>query len=110
MSSDGLTGSGVSNTTTFSLLSAFSTVSFVDFQGLHLDSWLLSFGCLLSILYGYAREADWNWMWHLVRCCLPVEGDLDGSGRSLAAPKAVEVSGCCVCVFWLLGRSVSWLV
>ena len=77
----------------------FSAVSFVDFQELYLDSWLLSFGCLLSILYGYSREADWSWMWHLVRCCLAAEGYWDGSGRSFAAAKTVEVSGCCVCAF-----------
>ncbi|TQD84497.1 hypothetical protein C1H46_029932, partial [Malus baccata] len=47
----------------------------VNFYGLHLDNWLLSFGCRLSLFNGCAWEADWSWMWHLVRCCLAMEED-----------------------------------
>ncbi|TQD99669.1 hypothetical protein C1H46_014727 [Malus baccata] len=72
-----------------------SAVSIVDFHGLHLDRWLLSFGCRLSLFYGCAREADWSWMWHLVRRCLAVEEDLDRSERSMATMEAIRS-------FWVL--------
>lgn len=34
------------------------TMSFVGFQEFHTDSWLLSFNCRLSLIYGYAHVAN----------------------------------------------------